>query len=154
MRALWQGGRRRLPGGTVSDESWSSSVKRELSKVDKAVGQRVKERRRELQLSQKELAAKLGVSYQQVQKYENGDNRISAGMLYQLSAKLDCRVSDFFDGIDSELENTDGPSIDPGLDADIKKIARYLRSIGNRDLRRRLIELVRIMSESLAHVTR
>ncbi|MDJ0894215.1 MAG: helix-turn-helix transcriptional regulator [Alphaproteobacteria bacterium] len=129
-------------------------MKRELSKVDKAVGQRVKERRRELQLSQKELAAKLGVSYQQVQKYENGDNRISAGMLYQLSAKLDCRVSDFFDGIDGDLENAEVPSIDPGLDADIKKIARYLRSIGNRDLRRRLIELVRIMSESLAHVTR
>ena len=129
-------------------------MKRELSKVDKAVGQRVKERRRELQLSQKELAAKLGVSYQQVQKYENGDNRISAGMLYQLSAKLDCRVSDFFDGIDGELENAEAPSIDPGLDADMKKIARYLRSIGNRDLRRRLIELVRIMSESLAHVTR
>lgn len=129
-------------------------MKRELSKVDKAVGQRVKERRRELQLSQKELAAKLGVSYQQVQKYENGDNRISAGMLYQLSAKLDCRVSDFFDGIDGELESAEVPSIDPGLDADIKKIARYLRSIGNRDLRRRLIELVRIMSESLAHVTR
>ncbi len=141
-------------GGAVSDVLWSGSVKRELSRVDKAVGQRVKERRRELQLSQKELAAKLGVSYQQVQKYENGDNRISAGMLYQLSAKLECRVSDFFEGIDGELDSAGLPNIDPGLDADIKKIARYLRSIGNRDLRRRLIELVRIMSESLAHVTR
>jgi transcriptional regulator with XRE-family HTH domain len=53
--------------------------------IDKAVGQKVKEIRVGLKISQEKLADELGVTFQQVQKYENGVNRISAGSLYLIS---------------------------------------------------------------------
>ncbi len=59
----------------------------------------MKQRRRQLSWSQEELAEKLGLSFQQVQKYERGANRVSAGRLFQLAEVLDVDVSYFFDGL-------------------------------------------------------
>jgi len=61
--------------------------------VDVAVGARVRIRRRTLGLSQTELANSLGVTFQQVQKYERGTNRISASMLVKVAAKLETTVA-------------------------------------------------------------
>ena len=70
--------------------------------VDIYVGQRVRERRTSLGMSQENLASKLGVTFQQVQKYEKGTNRIGASRLYQVSQALDVPVSHFFDGFIEE----------------------------------------------------
>jgi len=70
---------------------------RTIRYVDAWVGARVLLRRRELGLSQAELGEKLGVSFQQVQKYEKGRNRVSAGMLYEISKALDVPVGYFFE---------------------------------------------------------
>lgn len=64
--------------------------------VDVEVGQRVRARRHLLGLSQEALAEKCYVSFQQVQKYENGTNRISASRLTQMAAAMNCKVGDFF----------------------------------------------------------
>lgn len=69
-------------------------------RVDQHVGERVRARRAEMGLTQHDLAVSLGISYQQVQKYETGANRISAGRLYEIAAKLGCEVADFFAGLD------------------------------------------------------
>ena len=61
----------------------------------------MRERRLALQMSQSELGAKLGVSYQQVQKYENGANRISFSRLVQIARALQCRVVDLMDVLDA-----------------------------------------------------
>ncbi len=66
--------------------------------VDAHVGKRVRERRTVLGFSQQQLGETLGVSFQQVQKYERGTNRISASRLYRLANFLDAPVSFFFDG--------------------------------------------------------
>jgi transcriptional regulator with XRE-family HTH domain len=66
--------------------------------VDKHVGSRVRMRRLMLGLSQSKLADQLGLTFQQVQKYEKGSNRIGAGRLHQLSHILDVPVSFFFEG--------------------------------------------------------
>jgi transcriptional regulator with XRE-family HTH domain len=66
--------------------------------VDKHVGSRVRMRRLMLGLSQSKLADQLELTFQQVQKYEKGGNRIGAGRLYQLSHVLDVPVSFFFEG--------------------------------------------------------
>lgn len=78
----------RKRGRRGSPESWS---------VDAHVGQRVRMRRTLLGMSQERLGEAIGLTFQQVQKYERGSNRISAGTLYRLSQVLDVPVSFFFD---------------------------------------------------------
>lgn len=68
------------------------------NRVDKFVGRRLRARRKEQELSQEALADRLGVTFQQLQKYENGTNRISAGRLYELARELGTSISYFYDG--------------------------------------------------------
>ena len=70
--------------------------------IDVHVGTRVRLRRTLLGMNQTQLGEALGFSFQQVQKYERGANRISASRLYQLSQILDVPVLFFFDEIDDE----------------------------------------------------
>lgn len=70
-----------------------------VKKVDSHVGQRIRERRTVLGLTQEQLAKALKISYQQVQKYETGANRVSAGRLYEVATKLGVPVAFFFEGI-------------------------------------------------------
>lgn len=74
----------------------ADEARRLAREVDRYVGQRIRERRVSAGITQQELAAALGLSYQQVQKYENGSNRISAGRLYVLARLLGAEVTDFF----------------------------------------------------------
>jgi transcriptional regulator with XRE-family HTH domain len=67
--------------------------------VDMHVGARVRMRRRFMGVSQQSLAAKLGITFQQVQKYERGANRISASKLYEIGRVLEAPVSFFFEGL-------------------------------------------------------
>jgi len=78
--------------------------------IDQHVGERIRLRRTERGLTQEQLAAALDVSYQQVQKYETGANRISAGRIYEIARKLDVEVGYFFAGLG------DGESVTPPLE--------------------------------------
>lgn len=90
----------RKRGRRGSPESWS---------VDTHVGQRVRMRRTLLGMSQEKLGEAIGLTFQQVQKYERGSNRISAGTLYRLSQVLDVPVSFFFDAY-SDLDGARHPN--------------------------------------------
>jgi len=68
--------------------------------TDRYVGQRIRERRIMLGLSQQQMADLIGVTYQQAHKYERGINRISAGRLYEISQVLGVPVSYFYEGLD------------------------------------------------------
>lgn len=74
----------------------------ESRSIDVHVGQRVRLRRTLLGMSQTQLGQALGLTFQQIQKYERGTNRISAGVLYRLGAVLDIPVSFFFDCYEGE----------------------------------------------------
>jgi len=65
-------------------------------KIDDQVGQKIRARRVEVGLTQQELARILKLSYQQVQKYETGANRVSAGRLFEMADKLGVEVGYFF----------------------------------------------------------
>ena len=69
--------------------------------IDIIVGNNIRSRRKMLKISQSELASHLGVTFQQVQKYERGTNRVSASKLWYTAEKLDCTVMDFFDGAEA-----------------------------------------------------
>lgn len=72
--------------------------------IDLHVGARMRARRKQLRISQVTLAKALGVAFQQVQKYEAGDNRLSASRLYALAEALDCPIGYFFAGLDEGVD--------------------------------------------------
>lgn len=85
----------------------------EAHPVDVHVGTIIRNRRKQLKMSQQDLANAIGVTFQQVQKYERGSNRISASKLYQASQVLNMPVAHAFEGLDlqskaafSDTENT------------------------------------------------
>lgn len=81
--------------------------------VDVHVGARVRMRRMLLGLSQERLGEAIGLTFQQVQKYERGTNRVSASRLYELSCVLDVPVSYFFEEMDRETASPRRREIKP-----------------------------------------
>lgn len=75
-----------------------------LNKVDVHVGHRIRSRRKEIGMSQTDLAKHLSLTFQQVQKYERGFNRISASKMYDTARALGVTIEYFFEGLDSETE--------------------------------------------------
>ncbi len=69
-------------------------------RVDDHVGERIRERRTMMGLTQEHLAQALEISYQQVQKYETGANRVSAGRLYEIGQRLEVDVAFFFENLE------------------------------------------------------
>ena len=78
------------------------TVRNEPDPVDVHVGARLRDRRTLLGLSQGEIGARLGLSWQQIQKYERGTNRIGASRLYRLSKMLGVPISYFFEDMSME----------------------------------------------------
>jgi transcriptional regulator with XRE-family HTH domain len=118
--------------------------------VDRHVGLRMRLRRKELGLSQERLAEAVGLTFQQIQKYERAANRISASKLWELSRALKTDVGYFYDGIAELAEETQSQqSLHEFLLApDGLELAAQFSRIGNPRLRRRMLELVRAMAEA------
>ena len=74
--------------------------------VDKHVGKQLRSRRTLLGLSQEKLAEFIGVTFQQVQKYERGTNRVSASRLYSFSKILDVSIDYFYEGLERATSNS------------------------------------------------
>ena len=98
-------------------------------KTDVHIGRRLRERRMALGMSQAELAEGLGISFQQVQKYESGANRISGSRLWDIASILQTPVSYFFEGLEEEATDVgDGASSKP-LDRNTLELARAVNSM-------------------------
>jgi len=85
-----------------------SSTKRDRGRrppedIDRHVASRMRARRIMLGLTQQQLAASIGVTYQQANKYESGANRITSGRLYRVAQALNTEVGYFFEGIGSDV---------------------------------------------------
>ena len=85
-------------GGDVLRKRNLKTGKKMIDPIDIHVGGRLRKRRRLLGLSQTQMGSHLGVTFQQVQKYEKGTNRIGAGRLFRLAGFLDIDVMYFFEG--------------------------------------------------------
>ena len=83
---------------------------RSANPVDLHVGARIRMRRRLQGVSQEKLAEALGLTFQQVQKYERGANRVSASKLYEIAAMLKAPVAYFFDGLADPAGEADDDS--------------------------------------------
>jgi len=78
--------------------------------IDRYVGSRVRTRRVGLRISQTKLGEAVGVTFQQVQKYENGANRIGASNLYKIAKTLGVEISYFYDGVEA-VPDADQPQV-------------------------------------------
>ncbi|MFV2035120.1 MAG: helix-turn-helix domain-containing protein [Halocynthiibacter sp.] len=119
--------------------------------VDVHVGKRVRHRRWMVGVTQQQLAEKVGIKFQQIQKYETGMNRVSASRLWDISEVLSVPVSYFFDGLGAASANSavTGTSIPGDLLAD-KEALELIRSYYAipENQRKRLFELARALSDA------
>lgn len=129
---------------------------RQTTAVDHHIGKRIRARRKQMDMSQQKLAAVLGVSFPQIQKYEQGDNRVSASRLYEIACVLKVSMLFFFEGLgggpqawednDSEraarflLQTSEGTAI-----------ARAFPHIASYRLRQQILELVLCAAEQDDH---
>ncbi len=123
--------------------------------VDLHVGARIRMRRRMQSVSQEKLADALGLTFQQVQKYERGANRVSASKLYEIAAALKSPVSYFFDGLadpagegagESDARASDEQTIHSFLmTTEGLELARCFARIPRGRVRRRFLDLIRAL---------
>ena len=133
--------------------------------IDIHVGRRVRLRRKELGISQERLAEGLGLTFQQVQKYERGANRISASRLWDLSQILDVPVSYFLDDMSKATMKSSPQRVARGADAgdreggDLKdpmarcetlELVRAYYTIKQPTVRKRVSDMVKSIALTLA----
>ncbi|MEI2736048.1 MAG: helix-turn-helix transcriptional regulator [Rhodoblastus sp.] len=126
------------------------------SAIDIHVGARIRLRRSFLRISQEKLGEQLGVSFQQVQKYEKGSNRIGAGQLFQIAKFLKVDPGYFFEGLpaakaaDAGFSERQSDMPSAGIEDTTDGIAlnRAFARIKSSKLRRKLIDLVTAMADT------
>jgi len=127
------------PGGTVAMKH----------PVDVHVGKRVRHRRWMVGMTQQQLAEKVGIKFQQIQKYETGMNRISASRLWDISEALDVPVGFFFEGLGqgAEMAGSDNAPADILADKEALELVRSYYAIPENQ-RKRLFDLARVLSDA------
>jgi len=120
--------------------------------IDIHVGQRVRARRKMLSLSQTQLGKELGVTFQQVQKYERGTNRIGSSRLFRMSTALDVPVAYFFEGAETKL-----PGYNDALDnvedtydrRETKELVEVYYRIADPRIRKKVLGLARLLASGV-----
>ena len=112
--------------------------------TDKHVGSRVRMRRLQLGMSQEKLGAALGLTFQQVQKYEKGTNRIGASRLQQISLITRVPVSFFFEGLPGGVKSSSGQDVIDAFLAstDGLDLIKAFMAITKQSTKRKLVQLV------------
>jgi transcriptional regulator with XRE-family HTH domain len=117
--------------------------------VDVHVGKRIRHRRWTIGMTQQQLAERVGIKFQQVQKYETGMNRVSASRLWDIATSLSVPISYFFEGMEA-VEGAEAPQQVPGdilADREALELLRSYYAIPEAQ-RRRLFDLARVLSEA------
>ncbi len=115
--------------------------------VDVHVGKRVRHRRWLIGMTQQQLAEKVGIKFQQIQKYETGANRVSASRLWDIADTLEVPVSFFFEGLEGGANQAhDSVPVDLMADKEALELIRSYYAIPENQ-RRRLFELARVLSD-------
>lgn len=129
--------------------------------IDAHIGSRLRLRRLMRGISQESLGELLSVTFQQLQKYEKGTNRVSASRLYEMAQILDVPIDYFFDGLTDDMsglrpegmQESDTPSVSPYLafvsSAEGLQLNQAFLDIGSAALRRDLLTLITDLSKAL-----
>ena len=132
----------------------SKHAPRSANPVDVHVGTRLRLRRQVLKMSQERLGDSLGVTFQQIQKYERGANRVGASRLWKMSQVLSVPVEFFFEGLNTDLplegvaEDEQRPIIYDFINShDGVALAMAVSKIKSKPVRRRILELARSLAD-------
>ena len=133
-------------------------MSRSPTSIDQHVGTRMRLRRSLLDMSQSELGQKLGVTFQQVQKYERGTNRVGASRLFALARELGVKIDYFFEGLDEagvpKLAAEDSDTLyDFIASPDGLALASAFSGIEDQTVRRRIIDLIRVLAPAEANIS-
>ena len=134
----------------IGKQELSSSKKGKPHEVDVHVGSRVRLRRSTLGLSQDQLGSAIGLSIQQVQKYERGANRIGASRLYEMSKILQTPISYFFEELGNCGLAEEGDSsyqADPVIKRESLELMRAYHQILDPKQRKKILKLVQGLAE-------
>jgi len=115
--------------------------------VDVHVGKRVRHRRWMVGMTQQQLADKVGIKFQQIQKYETGMNRISASRLWDISDALGVSINYFFEGLEADAPVIDEQLGDILADKEALMLVRSYYAIPEAQ-RRRLFDLAKVLSDA------
>lgn len=131
--------------------------------IDTYVGSRIRLRRAIIGYSQEKLAEEMGITFQQVQKYERGLNRVSAGRLWKLAKILGVSVNFFFEDMDDNFQSTipaqiggimcfceDAPTIDDDVlgRKDVLELVRHYLLIPDPKIAKNVLDLVKSLTPS------
>jgi transcriptional regulator with XRE-family HTH domain len=128
--------------------------------IDRHVGTRIRGRRIGMRMSQTKLGQAIGVTFQQIQKYESGTNRVGASNLFKIAKALSVEVSFFFDGLSGDLMAppefalglSDQPAaplaIDPMSSREAFELMHNYFRIADPTVRKRIFQLVRVLAFS------
>ncbi|TCR62763.1 helix-turn-helix transcriptional regulator [Rhizobium sp. BK376] len=119
-------------------------MKKNIHPVDLLVGNNLKRLRHLLNLSQEQVSAGLGITFQQIQKYEKGINRISASRLYEMAKLFGVTVADFFQGAD-DFETQAAPH---HISAEATRVARDYDKISNTRSKQAIHNMIKAVAES------
>jgi transcriptional regulator with XRE-family HTH domain len=122
---------------------------RSAARIDNAVGDRIRKRRMLLGYTQEQLADALEISYQQIQKYETGANRVSAGRLFQIAQRLEAPIAYFFEGLGLEFDDevTSGQALGSSNRTTID-VVRNLSQIHDSNVRSAVASLVKALANA------
>jgi transcriptional regulator with XRE-family HTH domain len=126
------------------------AAKRETNEIDKFVGDRIRQYRAMMGISQQKLAESLGVTFQQLQKYERGENRIGAGRLLMVANTLGIPITLLLDQEAFDQRKGGVPPVEPeGPEAsrDAYSIGRAFSQIADPEVRKSIAKLVRSLAD-------
>jgi transcriptional regulator with XRE-family HTH domain len=117
--------------------------------IEQTIGERIRARRTQMGLVQEQLAAALGISYQQIQKYESGASRITASRLLTLAERLEVPVTYFFAGLPGAMpaEDKGEESLALGRSRPVVELTRGFHQIRDDGVRLAITGLVRTIAE-------
>ncbi len=131
---------------------------RRIIDFDIEIGRRIRVQRTLRSATQTELAGAIGITFQQIQKYENGTNRVSAGKLFQIARFLVVPVAVFFDGLESEASASSEAAATPAYQqllafvtsAEGERLYRAFAQIRKKETQRTLLRMVESLAETEA----
>jgi transcriptional regulator with XRE-family HTH domain len=129
---------------------------RRIIDFDIEIGHRIRVQRMLRSATQTELANAIGITFQQIQKYENGSNRVSAGKLYQIARFLGVAVTVFFEGLETGTSAGSGAANSPAYQqllafvtsAEGERLYRAFAQIRKKETQRTLLRMVESLSSS------
>jgi len=118
--------------------------------VDRHVGSRVRRRRLIVGMSQEKLGEALGLTFQQVQKYEKGANRIGSGRLQQIAQTLQVPISYFYDGQGEDGSPRSPTPTELVVDKDSADLLKAFNSLGDQTMRQALLNMAQAAAAARA----